>query len=131
MNIFSSTIQQLENGIQYASTKQKVISNNIANAETPGYKAKSVKFKDALQQEISKFEAYRTHEKHLSFSGVGSQSFEVYTRNQASYMANGNSVDIDQEMAEMAQNQIYYDALIERLNGKFNSLKSVIKGGQV
>lgn len=131
MNLFSITIKQLEQGINYASTKQKVISNNIANVETPGYKAKTVQFRDMLEREIENLEAYKTHEKHLSFSSRSSMSYKISTRHQASYKSNGNSVDIDLEMSEMAQNQIYYDALIDRINGKFKSLKSVIKGGKV
>ncbi|WP_243289881.1 flagellar basal body rod protein FlgB [Bacillus sp. FJAT-47783] len=131
MNIFSSTISHIEQGIDYASNKQKVTSHNIANVETPGYKAKNVSFKETLKSEMKRFEAYRTQEKHIPFSSLDhSNSFNVYTRNDASYMSNGNSVDIDQEMAEMAQNQIYYDALVDRLSGKFNSLKTVIKGGR-
>lgn len=131
MRIFSSTIGHIEQGIDYASAKQKVISHNIANVETPGYKAKSVSFKETLKNEMNRFEAHRTHEKHIPFaSSENGHSFKVYARNDASYMSNGNSVDIDQEMAEMAQNQIYYDALVDRLNGKFNSLKTVIKGGR-
>lgn len=45
------------------------------------------------------------------------------------YNHNGNSVDIDKEMTELAENQIYYQALVERINGKFNSIKSVLNGG--
>lgn len=43
---------------------------------------------------------------------------------------NGNNVDIDFEMSQMAQNQIYYNALIDRLNGQFNSIKTVLGSGR-
>lgn len=46
------------------------------------------------------------------------------------YNHNGNGVDMDKEMADLATNQIYYNALTERINGKFNTLQSVIKGGK-
>ncbi|MCY8282095.1 flagellar basal body rod protein FlgB, partial [Bacillus inaquosorum] len=47
-----------------------------------------------------------------------------------SYQQNGNNVDVDKEMTELAQNQINYQALVERMNGKFNSLKTVLTGGK-
>ena len=52
------------------------------------------------------------------------------TKNQVSYNESGNSVDIDQEMTDLATNQIYYNALIERISGKFSSLQNVIRGGK-
>ena len=52
------------------------------------------------------------------------------TKNQVSYNESGNSVDIDQEMADLATNQIYYNALTERISGKFSSLQNVIRGGK-
>ncbi len=52
------------------------------------------------------------------------------TKNDLVYNHNKNNVDLDKEMSDLAQNQIYYNALVERLNGKFNSLKTVIKGGK-
>ena len=45
------------------------------------------------------------------------------------YNHNGNNVDVDHEMAELAKNQLYYQAVVDRLNGKFSSLEKVIRGG--
>lgn len=131
MNIFSNTIQHLENGLNYSTVKQKVISNNIANVETPGYKAKKVHFNDLLNHEVQKLEAYRTDQRHFEFSNSSYAPYKITTNTKSSYLSNENSVDIDREMSEMAHNQIYYNALIDRLNGKFNSFKTVIKGGRV
>ncbi|KXG10543.1 flagellar basal body rod protein FlgB [Anoxybacillus rupiensis] len=130
MEIFSPTFARLEQGLDYASLKQKVIANNIANADTPNYKAKEVRFKTELDQAMSSFEAYRTNPKHFAFASKNTGNFLVTTRSDMVYNHNGNSVDVDREMSELAENQIYYNALIERLNGKFNSLKTVIKGGK-
>lgn len=128
MKLFSNTIGNLELGIQSSFFKQKVIANNIANVDTPGYKAKTVDFKDVLNEQI-KMEAYRTNPRHIAFSG-GKGNVLITPKVNSSYHHNGNNVDIDQEMAELAENQILYNALIDRLNGKFNSLKNVIKGGR-
>ncbi|GGJ55895.1 flagellar basal-body rod protein FlgB [Anoxybacillus voinovskiensis] len=129
MKLFSRTFNMLEQGLDYASLKQKVIANNIANVDTPNYKAKDVQFKTALEQAMAPLEAYRTDPRHFSFKGNPS-NFLVTTRSDVVYNHNGNSVDIDKEMSDLAENQIYYNALVERLNGQFNTLKTVIKGGK-
>jgi flagellar basal-body rod protein FlgB len=129
MSLFSSTIQSLENGLNYSSAKQKVISQNIANVDTPNYKAKTTSFKEQLNDSISTFEAKRTNPRHFEFSGRGNIDLNVRSK-PFQYNHNGNGVDIDKEMSEMASNQIYFNALSDRINGKFNSLKSVIRGGK-
>ncbi|MCD7033787.1 flagellar basal body rod protein FlgB [Metabacillus sp. GX 13764] len=130
MNIFSTNVMQsLEKAADFSSLKQKTISNNIANVDTPNYKAKEVTFRSALNEELGKFEANRTDPRHLSFAGSSEEPFITESAN-TSYSQNGNNVDIDSEMSEMAENQIYYNALIDRLNGQFQSLKTVIRGGK-
>jgi flagellar basal-body rod protein FlgB len=131
LKLFSGTFSILENALNYSSLKQKVISQNIANVDTPNYKAKDVSFQTVFQQEVnSSFENIRTDKRHFRFEGPSTGSNAVVTKKSVSYNQNGNSVDIDKEMANLATNQIYYNALIERINGKFSSLQSVIKGGK-
>ncbi|MCU9612110.1 flagellar basal body rod protein FlgB [Caldibacillus lycopersici] len=128
MALFSNTISLLERSLDYSSLKQQVISQNIANADTPNYKAKDVNFKSVLNSEMEKtLPTYMTNSKHIPFQ-TSSESFTI-TKKNVQYNNNGNSVDIDQEMSDLADNQIYYNALIERLNGKFQTLQTVIKGG--
>lgn len=126
MKLFSNSIQSLENALAYSSLKQKAISNNIANVDTPNYKAQEVSFKTELDR--ATLQARRSDERHFEFKR-GSSNIELNTKASTSYNHNGNNVDIDKEMAEMAQNQIYYNVLVDRMNGKFNSLKEVLKGG--
>lgn len=129
MKLFSNTISTLEHALNYSSMKQKVVSQNIANVDTPNYKAKDVSFKAAFEQAMgNNIEAYKSDSRHLDFTGKSSMP-GVVSRN-LNYNENGNSVDLDKEMADLATNQIYYNALTERINGKFNSLQSVIRGGK-
>ncbi|WP_047981276.1 flagellar basal body rod protein FlgB [Ornithinibacillus contaminans] len=131
MDLFSGTINTLQQSLNYASVKNQTISSNIANVDTPNYKAKDVVFKDVLNNELqSSLTAKRTNSRHLPFENEPRQSFNVMTRNDTTYNHNGNNVDIDKEMSELAENQIYYQSLIDRLNGKFSSLQMVIKGGR-
>lgn len=131
MKLFSNTIQTLENALNYSSTKQKVIAQNIANADTPNYKAKDVQFKNSFQTELeASINAYRTDNRHYAFKITPPVTSGIVTKNSRQYNNNGNSVDIDQEMSDLATNQIYYNALTERLSGKFQSLQNVIRGGK-
>lgn len=130
MNLFSN-ISTLERALDYSSLKQKVISQNIANVDTPNYKAKDVSFKSVLQNELdTSFNTYRTDNRHIDFSDSSSSSTGIITQRNVQYNHNGNSVDMDKEMSNLATNQIYYNALIERLNGKFSTLQNVIRGGK-
>jgi flagellar basal-body rod protein FlgB len=131
MNLFSGTINTLQQSLNYSSIKNQTIASNIANVDTPNYKAKDVVFKDVLQNELSSsLAAKRTHPRHLSFDLEQRLSYQTVQRNNTTFNHNGNNVDIDKEMAELAQNQIYYQSLVDRINGKFNSLQTVIKGGR-
>ncbi|WP_068672400.1 flagellar basal body rod protein FlgB [Oceanobacillus sp. Castelsardo] len=130
MDLFGGTVRTLENSLDYASTKNRVISNNIANVDTPNYKTKDVVFKNILDNAIqSKLEARKTNEKHLPFYSENKSTYRVITKNNTIYNHNGNNVDIDKQMSDLAKNQIYYNSLVDRMNGKFNSLRTVIRGG--
>ena len=129
MSLFSGTINTLEQALNFAATKQKVISNNIANADTPRFKAQEVSFKQVLDEEVNTFSANRTNSRHFAFSAKDQTSMTIYSKN-TSYNNNGNSVDIDKEMSDLATNQIYYNAVTERISSKFQTLQNVVKGGR-
>lgn len=130
MNLFGGTISNLEKGLSYATTKQKVIAQNIANVDTPGYKAKDVNFK-AIFEDAQKaaIQSYKTDVRHYDFAVV-SQGSGAYSKDQLRARVNGNGVNMDAEQAKLAENTIYYNALIERVSGKLNTLNTVIKGGK-
>jgi flagellar basal-body rod protein FlgB len=130
MDLFSSTFNVLERALDYSALRQKVISENIANADTPNYKAKQVNFRSFFQQELrNAFEGRRTDPRHIPIRSSTSNPVQQ-TSNPFQYNHNGNSVDMDEEMSKLAENQIYYYALADRLSGKFNGLETVIKGGK-
>jgi len=129
MDLFGGTIQKLQNSLDLASAKNNTIANNIANVDTPNYKAKGVAFKEILNGELSSLEAKRTDFRHLSFSEESSKGYRVFQKTGGSYNNNGNNVDIDKEMTELAKNQIYYQGLTDRISGKFKSIQSVLRGG--
>lgn len=130
MSLFGGTISNLEKGLSYASLKNKTIAQNIANVDTPNYKAKSVSFKKMLSDEQnSTITANRTDARHYEFE-ITQSTPGVYSKKNFNYRNNGNGVDMDAEQASLAENTIYYNALVERISGKFNTLNTVIKGGR-
>jgi len=132
VDLFGSTVRMLEGSLDYSAVKNQTISNNIANIDTPGYKSKDVVFRNVLNDELnSASKMKRTHPKHMPFdNGSASRSFQTITKMNSNYNHNGNNVDIDKEMAELAKNQIYYQGLVDRLNGKFHTIQTVIRGGK-
>lgn len=128
INLFSSPVMKnLEMALDGSALKQKTISNNLANVDTPGYKAKETVFKQEFERSLN---AYRTNQHHFTFSTDKPSSFYVKEQGGTTMNHNGNNVDVDKEMAELAKNQLYYQTLVQRINGKFNSIKMVVKGGR-
>lgn len=131
MKLFANTFSTLERALNYSSLKNQVVSQNIANVDTPKYRAKDVSFQSAFQSAIeTSLKANRSDDRHYEFSNKKPSQGAVINRNNVQYNHNGNSVDLDKEMADLATNQIYYHALTDRMNGKFASLQNVIKGGK-
>ena len=130
LNLFGGTISSLEKGLSYATLKQKTIANNIANVDTPNYKAKDVNFKAMLEEEEKNvIHSNRTSDRQYDFT-INQFTSGVSSNENLQYRNNGNAVDMDAEQVKLAENQIYYNALIDRINGKFNTLNTVIKGGR-
>ncbi|GKV67792.1 flagellar basal body rod protein FlgB [Sporosarcina sp. NCCP-2716] len=130
MELFGGSISMIERGLNFSADKSKAIAQNVANADTPNYKAKTVDFKSYLNEaKASQPEAYRTDKRHLPFS-PSSAGTPVRTYANFRFNQNGNGVDMDKEQADLAANQIYYSALVDRMSSKFNSLNNVIKGGR-
>lgn len=133
MNLFPQSFQSLESAISTANLKQRVHSANIANVDTPNYKSKQVSFENVLADAAGRqmMSSFKTDPKHIEFRNATSQSTSEIKENASTeYNPNGNNVDMDHEMAELAKNQLWYNALTERVSGKFNTLSTVINGGR-
>lgn len=119
------TKKNLENALDATWLRNTVISQNIANVDTPGYKRKTVQFEDYLNKEM-KTGAISQGNSKLSGNNISI----VEDPSTSSYRSDGNSVDIENEMALAAANTLRYNALIQKMNGDFQKLRSVIKGGR-
>lgn len=126
----------LEKALKGSSLRHKVISNNIANINTPGYKRMEVSFESELAaaatnaaSERTSAAMTRTHAKHLLPTSEAIAPSRIRTIEDTSLRTDGNNVDVDAEMAAMTKNQIYYSAITQRISGYYTNIKSAIKGG--
>lgn len=112
------------------SQRAQVLANNLANADTPGYKARDVDFQAMLNQatKASQGEGMaRTHPSHLDVSGSGG-SPELLYRTPHQPSIDGNTVDAQQEQTRFMRNAIDFQASFEFLSSKFSGLTKAIKG---
>jgi flagellar basal-body rod protein FlgB len=124
----------MEKSLAAASVRQRVIANNIANANTPGFKKSDVIFEDLLRQAMSDgpgLRQVRTHEYHLSKTPQSATEIQpqIVTSNATAIRNDGNNVDIEAEMADVAKNNLYYNTLAQMLSKRLNELKTVISQG--
>jgi flagellar basal-body rod protein FlgB len=117
-------------GMLLREKRSAILADNIANADTPGYKAKDLDFATALANAKSSQSSSisRTHEKHFQLSTDMQQ--EVKFRNvEQTDTGDGNSVDIHRERNAFSQNSMEYQASLNFLNSKISGLKKAL-GGQ-
>lgn len=129
----STQVSVLEKALNAASLRHKVISNNIANVNTPKFKKSEVSFENQLELAMGaeKPAIARTHVRHLPIKSIGiNVEPTINTITTTSFRSDGNNVDIDSEMAGLAKNSIYYDAVAQQINKYFTGIKSVISGGR-
>lgn len=120
------TYSVLKHGLDASSMRQRTISSNIANINTAGYKVNKVEFEEHLKKATEGSGLQKTHEMHFGLDGVEDVQATVEKRESTFYNENGNNVDIDYEMTELAANEIYYSTLIQLLNSKYSKLNSAI-----
>lgn len=132
----SSNFNYLPRAMTAATIRQEVIANNLANVNTPNYRKSVVEFEDMLAREIygeepdGKLKMIRTHDKHLPVAPLDFHAEPTINQDNTTIMrTDDNNVDIDIEMASLAKNQIYYNALVTELNGHVVRLKNVITSG--
>jgi flagellar basal-body rod protein FlgB len=139
MNSELATFQLLENALRAAQLRQAVYANNIANMDTPGFKRSDVQFETLLQEALqSAPDALSTTDTAGSalptgwnWSAALAVQPVVTTDTETSVDNNGNNVDVDAEMARLAENQVRYNALLQDVKSRFDRLRSAIEGGAV
>lgn len=121
----------LEKKLDAAALRQKVIANNLANVDTPGFKKSHVEFEDVLRQAQNKdsLRLRTTDSRHIDFSiNIQAAQARVVIDNSTSQRNDGNNVDIDSEMTALAKNGIDYQAISQILGKKYSGRIKLVSG---
>jgi flagellar basal-body rod protein FlgB len=126
-----STFQFNQTALSLRSARQELLASNIANADTPGYKAKDIDFAKALQGAMSGNTANlplaTTSASHLGgATGQSVMGAPVMYRNALQPSADGNTVDMDVERAQFADNALRYEASISFVSGKVKDVLTAL-----
>lgn len=130
----------VQRSLDASALSHKVIANNIANVDTPGFKRAEVVFSDKLKRALEarqnagdSLELARTDARHLSLEDaedVDSVRPEVVTDITSSLRNDGNNVDIDHEVSLLSQNTVWYQTLAQITKSQFTDLMSAVHEGR-
>jgi flagellar basal-body rod protein FlgB len=128
-SIFNSNFDTLKTALDVQLKRQELHAENIANAETPGYKKKYVAFEEYLQQSKMKLKMNTTDEKHLSSSPSVVQAIQI-TQDNTSITNDENNVDIEMETTEMVKDALRYQTLSRLMSANIDRYNTVIRNAR-
>jgi flagellar basal-body rod protein FlgB len=131
MDVNDKTLKALTTALNFREMRQELISSNVANANTPGFKAKKMDFEEALARALDVDGQMGMNVTDVRHHNVGNGGFnnlepEIYDNPNGVVAENGNTVDVEAEMAQMAENKLMYDALVQLINKKMGIMKYAI-----
>jgi flagellar basal-body rod protein FlgB len=131
----NSNLPLISRSLDASMLRARVISNNIANVNTPGYRRVEVAFEDQLQSALdrTRLKGASTQDQHFNlgrkdFSQVNAEAYHPYDPTLPSGV---NNVDIDTEMAKLAETQLSYSFAIKRVQGVFKKMNAAIQGKSI
>lgn len=129
-----AAFQRLESALNAATTRHNVLSNNIANVDVPYFKRSDVVFEELLARTIKgsgvgPLSGKLTHPKHIPINNTFPTPYpETVTNETSSINNNQNNVDIEKEMALLAENQLRYNLLVQQINHEVKMMRTGIEG---
>lgn len=134
VELFSNPVMiSLMKGLDAGALRQRVIADNVANVNTPSFKKSTVAFESLLKKALGRepVEMITTHPMHLGGAPPLAELRPEVNLNEATSMrTDGNNVDIDEEMTNLAANGIQYQATARELSERISLLGYVITGGR-
>lgn len=133
--LFEGAISRLQKTLNRGSLRHRVLTSNIANIDTPNYKAFEVVMEDVRQKKgdpSGTLKLVRTGPLHLTGRRQSTDGVKIKASDPPLFnlRADGNTVDLDRTMGKLAENTILYRTAAQLIRKKFQGLKNVIKGGQ-
>lgn len=120
-----------EEALYMRARRSSVLASNLANSDTPNYKARDIDFKQVLRTAAnmnSSSMINRTNAKHIQPGGYNTATAELLYRHPYQPSIDGNTVDAQIEKTKFAENATQYQISMQFLTGKFKALRSAIKG---
>jgi flagellar basal-body rod protein FlgB len=118
VDLFDNSILGVEKAMQGSMLQQQVLANNIANANTPGFQPSSVDFQSALAQAFASGSTTPNQ--------IQAITFQPQTDSTGAQQVDGNGVDINEQMADLSQNTLDYQALESVMGTRMSILKTAI-----
>lgn len=131
---FESALGIHESALRVRGQRASVLANNLANVDTPNYKARDMDFKEILNRKTTEsaqsnhFDLQATNERHIAMSSVVGEDADLLYRSPQQPSIDGNTVEDQIEHAEYMKNTLAFQASFQFLNSKFQGLKSAIRG---
>ena len=124
--IDNNNIRLSMKSLDYLWEKQRIASENIANNDTPGYKAKILKFEDELDKKLDIFRIAKMPNRKKIQKAIEESNMRVETSKAESTRMDGNNVNSDVEQIELARAQLQYQFQIAQINDQFARLRTVL-----
>lgn len=127
---FESAVGLHERALRLRGQRAGVLANNLANIDTPNFKARDLDFKQVLSQETPDphFVAAVTNQRHIQMDAAANGDAELLYRTPQQPSIDGNTVEDQIEHAEYMKNALAFQASFEFLNDEFKGLKKAIRG---
>jgi flagellar basal-body rod protein FlgB len=126
---FNNSLGIHDNALLVRSERSSILANNLANADTPGFKARDIDFQAILKGEVdrtSSLKVSKTNEGHIA--GRETEGWEQLYRNPFQPSIDGNTVEENVENTEFTTNAMQYNSSFEFLNRKFTGLTGALRG---
>ncbi|MFN8792192.1 MAG: flagellar basal body rod protein FlgB [Bdellovibrionales bacterium] len=130
MSLFDKTVNGLQSSLSMRQLRHSITTSNIANAETPGYQAQKVDFEKALERAIDLEGAKIGLENKGAGGHIAQVRPDIYNDPDGEVNNDGNTVNIEKEMAMLSENALLYKAALQLINKKLAALKYAAGDGR-
>ena len=130
--MFDATLLALQQSLDMRAKAHAIYSSNIANSNVPGYKSRAIDFQERLRQALdasTSSESTEQTRQNIVKDAIRKVTAQIYEDPLASVNGDGNSVNVDKEMANIAKNTLAYEGAVKMINKKFALHRYVVSEG--
>ena len=124
-----SSLEWATRALDWCVRRHRVVSSNIVNRDTPGYRAKDVDFGKVMEQVSRCPDEVLTRTDPLHLPGLSGGASNLLIEKTEAERPDGNSVNLAEQMSSLVENNYTYQALLKHVNRKFQAIKLAVQGG--